>query len=146
MNLQQKIDADLKQAMLHKDEDRKNTLRVIKADRMLREVELGRPLTDEELTALLQKSVKSRRDALEQYRASGRDDIVQKEEAELAIILSYLPKELTEDEVRGLISAIASELGLAGKKDLGRLMKELKTRAPTVDGKLASKIGGEVLG
>lgn len=131
--------------MLAKDEVAKDALRMAKADLLNREVELGRDLTDEEAIAVLQKNVKSRRDAIEQFRAGGRMDAVAEEESQLAIIERYLPKALSEDETRAAVKAIASELGLASKKDMGRLMKELKARHPSVDGRIASKVAGEVL-
>lgn len=145
MSLRQTIEADLKKAMLAKDEVAKDALRMAKADLLNREVELGRDLTDEEATAVLQKNVKSRRDAIEQFRAGGRMDAVAEEEQQLAVIERYLPKALSEDETRAAVKAIASELGLATKKDMGRLMKELKARHPSVDGRIASKVAGEVL-
>lgn len=145
MSLRQTIEADLKKAMLAKDEVAKDALRMAKADLLNREVELGRDLTDEEATAVLQKNVKSRRDAIEQFRAGGRMDAVAEEEQQLAVIERYLPKALSEDETRAAVKAIASELGLSTKKDMGRLMKELKARHPSVDGRIASKVAGEVL-
>ncbi|AKF11454.1 GatB/YqeY domain-containing protein [Sandaracinus amylolyticus] len=145
MSLKQTIEADLKKAMLAKDEIAKDALRLAKADLLNREVELGRDLTDEESTAVLQKGVKSRRDAIDQFRAGGRMDAVAEEEKQLAVLERYLPKMLSEDETRAAITSVTSELGLSSKKDMGRLMKELKARFPGVDGRIASKVAGEVL-
>lgn len=145
MALRQTIEADLKKAMLAKDEVAKDALRMAKADLLNREVELGRDLTDEEATAVLQKNVKSRRDAIQQFRDGGRLDAVAEEEKQLAVLERYLPKTLSEDETREAVKAIASELGLSTKKDMGRLMKELKARHAGVDGRIASKVAGEIL-
>lgn len=145
MTLRETIDADLKKAMLEKDEVAKTALRMAKADVLLKEVDKGSPLTDEEVVAVLQKGVKSRKDSIEQYRAGGREDAASAEEAEIAVLARYLPKTLDEAETRRAIEALMAELGLATKKDMGRLMKELKARHEGVDGKLASKIAGEVL-
>ena len=145
MSLRQTIEADLKKAMLAKDEVAKDALRMAKADLLNREVELGRDLSDEEATAVLQKNVKSRRDSIDQFRAGGRMDAVAEEEKQLAVLERYLPKALSEEETRAAVTAIVSELGLSTKKDMGRLMKELKARHPGVDGRIASKVAGEVL-
>lgn len=145
MSLRQTIEADLKKAMLAKDEVAKDALRMAKADLLNREVELGRDLTDEEATAVLQKNVKSRRDAIQQFREGGRMEAVAEEEQQLAVLERYLPKTLSEDETREAVKAIASELGLSTKKDMGRLMKELKARHAGVDGRIASKVAGEIL-
>ena len=139
------LDADLKAAMIAKDEVARDALRMTKSDVLLREVEAGRPLTDEEVVAVLQKGIKSRRDSIDSYRAGGRDDAAAKEEAEIAVLSRYLPKALDEAETRAAIQAICAELGLATKKDMGRLMKELKARHDAVDGRLASKLAGELL-
>lgn len=145
MTLRDTIDADLKKAMLAKDEVAKNALRMAKSDVLLKEVDKGSPLSDEEVVAILKKGVKSRQDSIEQYRAGGREDAAKAEEAEIAILSRYLPKTLDEAETRRAIEALSTELGLASKKDMGRLMKELKARHEGLDGRLASKIAGEIL-
>ncbi|UJR85052.1 GatB/YqeY domain-containing protein [Sandaracinus amylolyticus] len=145
MALKQTIEADLKKAMLAKDEVAKDALRLAKAELLNREVELGRDLTDEEAIAVLQKGVKARRDAIDQFRAGGRLDAVAEEESQLAVLERYLPKAMSEDETRAAITSLTGKLGLSTKKDMGRLMKELKARFPNVDGRIASKVAGEVL-
>lgn len=145
MTLRETIDADLKKAMLEKDEVAKNALRMAKSDLLLKEVEKGSPLTDEEVVAILQKGVKSRRDSIEQFRAGGREDAAKAEEAEIAILARYLPQALDEADTRKAIESLVAELGLSSKKDMGRLMKELKARHEGVDGRIASKIAGEIL-
>lgn len=145
MALKQTIEADLKKAMLEKDAIAKDALRLAKSELLNREVELGRELSDEEALGVLQKGVKQRRDAIEQFRAGGRDEAVAEEERQLAVLERYLPKALSEDETRAVVRALVAELGLSSKKDLGRLMKELKARHPSVDGRLASRLAGEEL-
>lgn len=145
MTIRATIDQDLKKAMLEKNELARDTLRIAKSELLLKEVELGRDLTDEETIAILQKSVKGRRDAIEQFKAGGRNDLVEKEEKELVILQAYLPKQAGEAETRAAIEALANELGATSKKDLGRVMKELKVRVPNLDGKAASAWVGEIL-
>jgi uncharacterized protein YqeY len=143
--LRARIDADLKKAMLEKDDIAKDALRLAKSELLKAEADLGRALSEEESTVVLQKGVKSRKDAIEQFREGGRLEAVAEEEQQLAVLERYLPKSLDETETRAAITALVAELGLATKKDMGRLMKELKTRHATVDGRIASKIAGEVL-
>lgn len=144
--LRERIDADLKKAMLEKNEVARDALRLAKSELLLKEVELGHPLTDDETTAVLTKSVKSRKDAIEEFKAGGRADLVEKEEQQLAILVPYLPKTLDAAETRAAITALATELGATTKKDMGRVMKALKERhGSAVDGKLASQIAGELL-
>lgn len=145
MSLRAKIEADLKQAMLQKNETAKNALRMLKSELLLEEVKLGRELEEKEGVAIVQRSLKMRRDSLEQYKASGRTDIVEEEEKELAIVEQYAPKSLSEGELRAAVSAIVTELGLTTKKDMGKLMKELQARHESFDGKMASKLAGELL-
>src|SRR5690606_22983466 len=100
MSLRQLIDADLKKAMLAKDEVAKDALRLAKSEMLNREVELGRDLTDEEALSVLAKGVKSRKDAIDQFRAGGRMEMVAEEESQLAVLERYLPKALSEVETR----------------------------------------------
>jgi uncharacterized protein YqeY len=145
-SLRERIDQDIKKAMLAKNEIARDAIRQVKSEMLLKEVELGHPLTDDEAIAVLTKSVKSRRDAIEEFKAGGRADLVEKEEAQLAVIAPYLPKTLDAAETRAAIEALATELGATTKKDMGRVMKELKARhGAAVDGKLASSIASEIL-
>lgn len=145
--IRERIDADLKKAMLEKNEVAKDALRMAKSDLLLKEVDLGgKPLTDADAIAILQKGIKSRKDSIESYEAGGRPEAAAKEKAEIAVLSAYLPKGMDEAETRAAIEAIKSELGLSGKGDLGKLMKELKVRHPNVDGRLASQLAGTILG
>ena len=139
MALLEQIDADLKKAMLARDHVTRDTLRMIKSELLT--------LDEPDEIAVLTRAVKSRRDSIESYLEGGRQDLADKERAEIEVIQRYLPKALTEDEVRDAIAAIVEEHGLSGKKDLGRVMKEVRSRHPgQVDGKLASTLAAELLG
>lgn len=144
--LRQQIDADIKKAMLEKNEVARDAIRQVKSEMLLKEVELGHSLTDEEVIAVITKSVKGRRDAIEEFKTGGRADLVLDEEAQLVFLVPYLPKTLDAAETRAAIEALVTELGATTKKDMGRVMKELKTRhGSAIDGKLASTITGELL-
>lgn len=139
MALLDKIDADLKKAMLARDEVTRETLRMLKSELLT--------LEDPDELAVLTRAVKSRRDSVESYLQGGRRDLADKELAEIAVIERYLPKQMTKDEAHAAIAAIVDELGLSSKKELGRVMKEVKARYPgQIDGKVASSIASELLG
>jgi uncharacterized protein YqeY len=146
VTLREQLDQDIKKAMLAKNEVARDALRQVKSEALLKEVELGHPLTDDETITVITKSVKSRKDAIEEFKAGGRADLVEKEEAQLAILVPYLPKTLDAAETRAAIEALTKELGATTKKDMGRVMKELKAKhGSALDGKLASQIVGEIL-
>ncbi len=139
MSLLSQIDADLKKAMLARDDVTRDTLRMLKSELLT----LDKP--DE--MAVLTRAVKSRKDSIQSYVEGGRQDLADKEQAEIEVIQRYLPKPLSEDEARDAIAAIVEELGVSTKKDLGKVMKEVRSRFPgQIDGKLASTIAGQLLG
>ncbi len=138
MSLLEQINADLKKAMLARDEVTRDTLRMVKSELLT----LDKP----DDLAVLSRAVKSRRDSIKSYVEGGRQDLADKEQAEIEVIERYLPKQLGEDEAREAIASIVGELGVSSKKELGRVMKEIKARYPgQVDGRLASSIAGELL-
>lgn len=145
MTVKTTIEAELKAAILSKNEMRKGTLRMVKADLLNQEVKLGRDLTDEESFSVIEKGVKSRKDSIEQYVAAGRGESAASEQAEIDIMLEFIPKKLSAEETTTAIEALMIELEVKDKKDLGRLMKELKTRYPTLDSKLAAGIVNQKL-
>lgn len=139
MALPEQIDADLKKAMLARDTVTRDTLRMIKSELLT--------LENPDPIAVLTRAVKSRRDSIKSYIEGGRQDLADKEQAEIEVIQRYLPKALSEEEVREAVAAIIEEQGLSTKKDLGKVMKEVRSKYPgQVDGKLASTIAAELLG
>lgn len=147
MGLQEQLESDVKEAMRAKDALRRDVLRMTLAEVKNRGIELvGKELTENDVLAVVQKAVKRRDEAAEQYDAGGRPELAEKERAEAEVLVGYLPKMLDADETRAAVEAIASELGLTEKKQMGQLMKALKERhGATVDGKLASQAAGQVL-
>jgi uncharacterized protein YqeY len=138
MSLLDQIDADLKTAMLARDDVTRDTLRMVKSELLT----LEKP--DE--IAVLTRAVKSRRDSIKSYVEGGRQDLADKEQAEIEVIQRYLPKPLSEDEAREAIVAIIEEVGASTKRDLGAVMKEVRAKFPgQIDGKLASTIAGQLL-
>jgi hypothetical protein len=146
MALIDQLNADLKAAMLAKDTVKRDTLRMVLTLTKNSAIELGRPLEDADVLACLQRSVKTRRDSIEQYEKAGRDELAAIERSEIAVLEGYLPKLLSEDETRALVAAKIAELGLTQKRELGQLMKAvLAEHQGTVDGKLVSRLAGEQL-
>jgi len=138
---------DLKAAMKAKDEVAKRTLRMLKSDLGNEEVQLGRDLDDDDALKVLTRAVKTRKDSVTEYEKAGRTDLADDEKAELAVLARYLPAQLDEAEAEAAIAAIIAELGATEKKQMGQVMKEVMARhRGEIDGKLASRLAGKLLG
>lgn len=147
MALQTQVADDLKGAMRAGDAIKRDTLRMLIAAFKNRRIEKGEELTAEDELAVIAKSVKSRNEAAEQYGANGRPELEAKERAEAEVLSVYLPKGLSEDETREAVQALIAELGLEGKAQMGQLMKAVMAKHKgRVDGKLVSRLAGELLG
>jgi uncharacterized protein YqeY len=169
MSLRDQLTQDLKEAMRARDETRKGTIRMLRAainaaeidkrgafieSQQARHVDIESltltdeqfKLTDEEIVAVLQKQAKQRRDSIAEFEKARRGDLVAAEQAELSIIESYLPRQMSREEVEAAARKAAAELGLSNMSDMGPLMKylmaELKGRA---DGRLVNQVVREVL-
>lgn len=148
MSLKEKINEDLKNAMKSGDKIRLETIRSIRA--LILEFEKSgshKELNEEEEIKLLSSAVKKRKEAIEQYQNAKRDDLAQKEEAEMNIILEYLPKQLDEAEITNIVKNLANEINAKSKEDFSKLMplamKNLKGKA---DGKIVRSIVEKILG
>ena len=140
MSLKERIGEDIKSAMKAKDKVRLETVRGIKKAILEKEVAL-RPkgqdsLTEEQEIELLAQQAKQRRDSIEQFQKAGRDDLAAKEQQELAILETYLPKQVDDSELESIVDEIIASVGATSPKDLGKVMgaamKQLKGKA---DGK-----------
>jgi uncharacterized protein YqeY len=135
--LRDDINAALKNAMKAGDARRVSTLRLVNAAFKNADIELrgqGKgPLGEDEMLALLQKMIKQRQESVELYDKGARPELAQQEREEIAIIAGYLPKQMSEDEVKAAISAAIAETGAAGMKDMGKVIAVLK-------GKFAGKM------
>ncbi len=143
MSIVERIDRDLTEALRTRQAERLSALRMIKTALTLRATEVRGPLGDEDAARVLTTLVKQRRDAAEQYRAAGREDLARKEEAEAAVVQGYLPAAPTEDEVAAAVKAAVVETGAASPRDLGVVMKAARARlaGKTVDGRaLADRV------
>ena len=131
-DLKQRINDDVKSAMRGKDKDRLLTLRMILAAIKQKEVDERIELDDNQVLAVLDKMAKQHRDSITQYQNAGRDDLVTKENRELAIVLSYLPNPLNEEEIQQMIGQVIQESGATSIQDMGKVMGLLK---PKVQGR-----------
>ena len=149
MSLKDQIIKDMTASMKAKDAARTSTLRMVKAALQNREIEKRGPLDDDELMKLLRSLVKQRRDSVEQYQKGSRQDLVDKEQAEIAVIGSYLPQGTSQAEIEQAVSEAISETGATSMKDMGAVMKAVMTRlaGKNADGRMVSetvksKLGG----
>jgi uncharacterized protein YqeY len=129
MSLKARIQEDMKAAMRSGDKDRLGVIRMILAGVKQREVDERIVLEDAQVLALLEKMVKQRRDSIAQFRAGGRDDLVVKETAELAVVEGYLPAALSEPELEALITEAVAATGANSVKDMGKVMAAVKAKA-----------------
>ena len=141
MTLKDKIVSDMTAAMKAKDVGRTSTLRMVKAAIMNREKEGGDALTDDDVMKLLRSQVKQRRDSVEQYQNAGRQDLADKETAEIAVIETYLPQAVSEAEIEQAVIDAIAETGATSMKDMGALMKTsmAKLAGKNADGKIVSE-------
>ena len=141
MSLKATLTAAMKEAMKAKDTVRLSTVRMTIAAIKNKEIAAGGELDDAAVTAIMSTMVKQRREAAEAFRNGDRLELAEKEEAELVILQSFLPEQLSEDEVRELVDTVVTELGASSMKDMGGVMKVLteKTRG-RADGKLVSEL------
>ena len=146
MLLQDQLNNDLKIAMKAQDVLTKDTIRLIRAALKNAEIEKRSELTEEAVIDVLARMSKQYRDSISTYRDSGREDLAEKEENELEVLMRYLPSQLSEIEIRDLIIEAISQTAAAGPQDRGKvmgvIMPKVKGRA---DGGIVSKIVGELL-
>ena len=123
MTIQEKIQTQMADAMRNKDPLRLSVLRMMKTAVKNKEVEKMKPLDENEVIAVLNTLVKQRRDSIDQFRKGGREELAQKEEAEIGIIHEYLPAAASEEDIQQAIAQAIRETGAASMKDLGKVMK-----------------------
>jgi len=141
MSLKQQIISDMTAAMKAQDSVRTSTLRMLKAAITNREKEGSGELTDEDVQKLLRSQVKQRRDSVEQFEKAGRQELVDKEKAEIAIIDAYLPQAASQTEIDQAVAAAITETGASTMKDMGGVMKAAmaKLAGKNADGKAVSE-------
>ena len=137
MSLKDTLLQDMKQAMKDKDTIRKNTVQLIRSGVLQIEKDKQITLDDEGVLDVIAKQLKSRRDSLPEYEKSGRTDLIEELKKEIDILLSYLPEQLTEDEIEKIVDETILETGATTMKDMGRVMSAV---TPKVKGRADNKI------
>lgn len=147
MSLNEKIADDLKHAMKAKDAFRLSCLRMLKSSIKNKQVEIGRELEDEEIQKVISSLVRKNKEAADEFRAGGREDLATKEESEVSLLYEYLPEQLTHEKMKEIVKEVISGLSAESPKDLGRVMKAAMARmAGQAEGKEVNKIARELLG
>lgn len=142
MSLLQKINDDIAAAMRAKEAAKLGTLRLIKAALVNKEVERGHALDEADERQVVQHMVKQRRDAIEQFRGGGREDLAVKDEAEITLLSAYLPPAADDATIEAAVDAAIAETGASTIKDMGKVMKATQARLEgvTAEGRLVSEI------
>jgi len=141
-----KLMEDMKGAMKAHESAKLNALRGVIARAKDLTVNAGKEMTDDAVLAVIAKGVKQREESIAQFEAAGRAELAAGEKAELELLKAYLPAQLSEAEVADIVKAVVAETGATGKKDMGRVMKEVMARVKgQADGKVVSKLVGAAL-
>lgn len=140
MNLSERLSDDMKQAMRNQDKFKLTQIRMIRASIKNLEIDLKRPADDNDVVNILSREIKQRKDSLQEFSKAGRDDLVTDLTAEIEIISQYLPVQLTEEEIKAIVTQTIQELGASSKAEMGKVMGALlpKTKG-RADGKLVNQ-------
>ena len=128
MSLKERITDDMKTAMRAKDSERLGTIRLLQSAMKQKEVDERIELDDTAIVAIIDKMIKQRKDSIAAFEQAARQDLVDKEKAELAVLSAYLPERLSAQELSDAVQAIVNELGASGPGDMGKVMGAVKTR------------------
>ena len=146
MSLKEQLRVDTADAMRSGDKEKRDTLRLLLAAIKQVEIDEQKELTDDEVLAVLNKQAKQRRESIADYEAAGREDLVYEEKAQLSLILTYLPVQMSREEIAEAAAGVIADVGAEGPQDtgkvMGRLMPQLKGKA---DGRLVNEVVRELL-
>lgn len=144
MSLKEELMADLKKAMKEKDKKRKDTITMVRAAIKQKEVDERVDLKDEGVLAIISKQVKEKKKSIDEFKKGNRQDLVDATEAEIEILYDYLPKQLSEDELKDIVQETISRLSIHSKKDMGRLMQDIMPRIKgQADGQTINRLAQE---
>ena len=146
MSLINRMEQELKDAMLEHDNERRDALRLILASLRSAEKELQRPLSDDEELQVLQRERKRRQEAAEGFRSAGRDEQAEAEESELAVLEEFMPEPLSEDDLEEIVDDAIAEVGATSMRDFGRVMADVMPQVSgRADGSAVSQLVREKL-
>jgi len=146
MSLSEQITVDMKQAMRDKDKFKLSVIRMVLSAIKYAEIEKRTALSDEQVLDVLTREVKQRRDSLTEFEKAGRTDLVETVQAEIKILMEYLPQQLTEQELKAIINEAITSVGAVGKADMGKVMSAVMPKVKgRADGKLINQLVQELL-
>lgn len=146
MSIKEKLMEDLKTSMKNKDKIRKDTITMVRAAIKQIEVDERRELSDEEVIDVFNKQLKEKKKSITEFEKGDRQDLVDQTNAEIEILLDYLPKQLSEEELTAIVKDTIEELNLSSSKEMGLLMKNIMPKVKgRADGKMISKIAQNLL-
>jgi len=141
MSLSERLAGDMKQAMKSKEKLRLSVIRMVRAAVKNKEIDVGAALSDDEVLTVLQKELKQRRDSLQAFESGGRTDLAEVAQAEIQILMTYLPAQLSTEELRSIASDVIARVGATSRAEMGKvmplLMESIRGRA---DGKAAQQV------
>ena len=141
MSLKQKLQEDLKSSMKNKDTNKKSVITLIRASIKQYEVDNRVELGDEEITDLIAKQLKQTRDSRDEFAKAGREDLVEKADADIEILKEYLPQQLSEEELNEIVISTISEVGATSMKDMKNIMSSIMPKVKgRADGKLINEL------
>jgi hypothetical protein len=144
MGLSEQVQKDMVEAMRNRDELRLSTLRMVKSALKNKEIDKRAPLDEKEAQQILSTLIKQRKDSIEQFQKGGRQELADKEAAEILLIEAYLPKAMGEEEITAAVNATIAEMGSPTMKDMGTVMKntmaKLQATGARVEGKMVSEV------
>ncbi len=145
--LKEKLMEDLKTAMKDKNEIRKNTVQMVRAAILQIEKDKGIKVEDEKIIEIIAKEVKGKKDALIEFEKANREDLIKQTKEEISILETYLPKQLTKEEIKNEVEKVIKDVGATTMKDMGAVMKEAKARiGAAADGRTINEVVKEILG
>ena len=125
MTMKARLEDDLKQAMRSRDTVRRDVIRYLRSEIRNQEIRVQEDLDDDGVVQVLSRQAQQRRDSIEAFSEADRTDLVEKEESELAIILEYMPQQMTSDEIASLVQQVVAEVGASGPGDMGKVMSHI---------------------
>ncbi|KTD88330.1 GatB/YqeY domain-containing protein [Paenibacillus etheri] len=140
MNLSERLNEDMKQAMKSKDKFTLSTIRMVRSTIKYLEIDLKRTLDDNEVLDILSREIKQRKDALQEFESAGREELAASTKAEIGIIIKYLPEQLSEEEIKAIVQQTIQETGASSKSEMGKVMSALMPKVKgRADGKLVNQ-------
>lgn len=147
MSLTQRLEQDMKAAMKNKDKAKLGVIRMLRSAIKNMEIERGRPLVEDEVLDVLARELKQRKESLQEFEKAGRSELAEKVKAEIAVVETYLPAPLSQEELRELARQVIDEVGASTPADMGKVMKEIIPRVKgRADGKEVNRIVRQLLG